>query len=220
VPLGIRLLALDLDGTLVDSAPDLTHCVGAALAALGLPQPTEDETRGWIGDGIDTLLVRALHAASGRLPDAAELARALRAFDACYDVNVFVRSRVYPGVADTLGELRARGIVLGCVTNKRYTYAKRLLALAGLDAHCRFVLGGDSCPAKKPDPAQLVAASAITGIACEAAALVGDSGHDQAAAARAGFRFIWAAYGYGMPASEPAMLRIDAFDDVLGIIDG
>ena len=127
--MGIELIALDLDGTLVDSAPDLCHCLGVALETVGLPAPSEPQTRGWVGGGIELLLRRALVHAAGppAVGDDGVLPAALAAFSACYERNLYVRSRLYEGVATALGELGARGIPLYCITNKRLEFAEGLL---------------------------------------------------------------------------------------------
>jgi phosphoglycolate phosphatase len=191
----IRLLALDLDGTLVDSAPDLAHCVGSALGSLGFVAPGTSLTRAWIGDGIETLLGRAL-AHSGAGADEVALRAALERFSACYRENLFVRSQLYPEVRETLAELEGSGLKLACVTNKRVAFADALLVAAGIRAHFGLVLGGDSLPEKKPSPAPLLAAARELEIAPENSLLVGDSHHDYESAAAAGFGFVWARYGY------------------------
>jgi phosphoglycolate phosphatase len=192
----IKLLAIDLDGTLVDSAPDLAHCVDTALAAVGLPPAGEMLTRGWVGDGIESLLARALQHSLQAAPDRAIADRAFAAFNACYERNLFNRSRVYPGVPETLNALRERGLSLCCITNKRIAFAEGLLREAELFKQFEFVLGGDSLAQKKPHPEQLRVASERTDVPAAHAALVGDSEHDYGAARRAKFAFIWAAYGY------------------------
>lgn len=214
---GLRLLAADLDGTLVDSAPDLNHCLGVALASVGLPRPTEAATRSWIGDGVEVLIQRALeHAASDGHPEPTFRA-AHSAFAACYAQNLFERSRLYPRVLETLDALASRGVRLCCVTNKRLAFANGVLERAGLADRFELVLGGDSLPRKKPSPAQLEAASERTGIAPAAAALVGDSHHDFAAARAGGWAFIWARYGYcpriDFEQGEP-LAAIDAFAEL------
>jgi phosphoglycolate phosphatase len=191
----IRLLAIDLDGTLVDSAPDLAHCVGTALGSLGYVAPGTSLTRAWIGDGIETLLRRAL-AHSGKGADDGALRTAVERFTACSRENLFVRSQLYPEVRETLAALEGRGIQLACITNKRIAFADALLVAAGIRAHFGLVLGGDSLPEKKPSPAPLLAAARELGIEPTGSALVGDSHHDYHAAAAAGFGFIWARYGY------------------------
>jgi phosphoglycolate phosphatase len=196
-----KLLAIDLDGTLVDSAPDIAHCLGAALEAIGYAPPGEARTRVWIGDGLEALLSRAIaHAGGERELMASSEARrktALAAFLACYRDNLFVRSRLYPGVVETLDALRARGLKLCCVTNKRYAFSHELLVQAGVRDYFEPLLGGDSLPEKKPSPLQLKVAAATLGVAPSAAVLVGDSHQDLRAARAAGYGFVLASYGYG-----------------------
>ena len=196
-----KLLAIDLDGTLVDSAPDIAHCLGRALEAIGYAPPGEARTRVWIGDGLETLLSRAIaHGGGEREPTASSEARhqaALAAFLDCYRDNLFVRSRLYPGVRETLDALRARGMKLCCVTNKRYAFSHELLVEAGIRDYFDPLLGGDSLPEKKPSPLQLKVAAETVGVAANAAVLVGDSHQDLRAARAAGYGFVLASYGYG-----------------------
>jgi phosphoglycolate phosphatase len=196
-----KLLAIDLDGTLVDSAPDIAHCLGAALDAIGYAPPGEARTRVWIGDGLEALLARAIaHAGGEREPTASSEARhkiALAAFLACYRDNLFVRSRLYPGVVETLDALRARGLKLCCVTNKRYAFSHELLVEAGVRDYFDPLLGGDSLAEKKPSPLPLRVAAETLGVAPSAAVLVGDSHQDLRAARAAGYGFVLASYGYG-----------------------
>jgi phosphoglycolate phosphatase len=196
-----KLLAIDLDGTLVDSAPDIAHCLGRALEAIGYVAPGEARTRVWIGDGLETLLKRAIaHAGGEREPTASSQARheaALAAFLDCYRANLFVRSRLYPGVKETLDVLRTRGLQLCCITNKRYAFSHELLVDAGIRDYFEPLLGGDSLREKKPSPLQLKVAAETVGVAPSAAVLVGDSHQDLRAARAAGYGFVLAGYGYG-----------------------
>jgi phosphoglycolate phosphatase len=222
----VRLVALDLDGTLVDSAPDIAHCLDEALESIGLPRPGEARTRAWVGDGLETLIARAIAHASG---DVAERARtvderhrsALRAFVDCYRDNLFVRSRLYPEVPATLDELSARGIRLCCVTNKRESFSEPLLRTAGIRDRFELLLGGDSLPEKKPSPLPLTVAAGRLGVHARDAVLVGDSHQDLGAAGAAGFGFVLAGYGYGRvtPADLGSAPRIERFAELLAALD-
>jgi len=190
-------VALDLDGTLVDSAPDLNHCLGDALDSVGLPRPGLAEARSWIGDGVEVLIRRGLSAAVGDAHIDPDLfSRVFAAFDHCYRDNLFRRTTVYPGVRETLEGLRAQGVVLGCITNKREAYSRALLDVSGLGASLSFVYGGDTLGVRKPDPTPLLAAARKAGIRPAASVMVGDSRNDREAARASGFAFVFAAYGY------------------------
>jgi phosphoglycolate phosphatase len=220
IPRRIRLLAIDLDGTLVDSAPDLAHCVGRALESIGRVPPGANRTRAWIGDGIETLLRRALEHA-GANGDEQALHTVLEYFSTCYRDNLFVRSRLYPEVTETLAALEGRGIKLACITNKRSVFADALLIAAGIHAHFGMVLGGDSLPEKKPSPAPLLAAARRFGVEPANAAMVGDSHHDYYAAADAGFAFVWARYGYCQqirPRTSAAITEIQSFAELRSLV--
>ena len=233
---GCRLIAVDLDGTLVDSAPDIHFCLGEALAAVGLPRPREAQTLSWIGDGVEELIRRALaDAIPGTVPesfrpdaghDPAALGTfqsAYAAFSACYADNLFDRSALYPGVAETLDTLRGRGLRVVCITNKRIAFARALLQKAAIADRFDLVFGGDSLPQKKPSPAQLEAAAARFAVAPEAAALVGDSYHDFHAAKAAGWRFVWARYGYRAAIDarpEDAIASIEGFAELEALLPG
>lgn len=208
----MKLIAIDLDGTLVDSAPDLTVAVNAALGALSLPAADESSVRDWIGDGVDVLLERALDASGG--DRARQLKPALDLFSAAYARHPFDRSRLYDGVPETLATLRARGFRLACVTNKREVFARAVLEQAGILEPFDLVIGGDTLPFKKPDPRPLLIAAQRLHAIPEESAMVGDSPHDLSAAAAAGFAFFWASYGYSKdpePMASRGFHQIDRF---------
>jgi phosphoglycolate phosphatase len=190
----IELLCFDLDGTLVDSAPDISRALGCALEAVGLPAPTEEQTRGWIGDGIEKLLSRALTDAGAS--EQHVLRTALAAFHDRYARSLFESSRLYPGVEQVLETLAADGYRLGCITNKRADYAAAMLQQAGIERRFEFVFGGDSFSEKKPHPRQLLEAAARAGKQPHNCIMIGDADTDALAAAAAGFGFIWASFGY------------------------
>ncbi len=163
--------------------------------------PGEARTRVWIGDGLETLIARAI--AHGSTQGEATLAgdarhkAALAAFLACYADNLFVRSRLYPDVLGTLDVLQQRGVRLCCITNKRYAFSHDLLIEAGIRDRFELLLGGDSLAEKKPSPLPLKTAADTLGVEPGAAALVGDSHQDLRAARAAGYGFVLASYGYG-----------------------
>jgi phosphoglycolate phosphatase len=217
----LSLVGLDLDGTLVDSAPDLSTALGRALESLSLPAPTDAETESWIGDGIESLIARAITNATGSEPSVSVMRAALQVFDAHYAESHFVRSRLYPGVIDTLMQLRRAGLRTACITNKRIAFARPMLEAAKLDIHFDLIYGGDTLARKKPYPDQLNAALTTLGIRPDAAVMVGDSPNDMDAAAAAGWHFIFAGYGYTSAMrnrdAEP-LVRIGRFTDLLRIL--
>jgi phosphoglycolate phosphatase len=175
--------------------------LGFALEAVGLPAPGEARTRAWIGDGLEVLIARAIaHGGAQGEPMLSGDARhkaALAAFLECYRDNLFVRSRLYPGVLETLDALQARDFRLCCITNKRYAFSQELLVQAGIRDRFEVLLGGDSLAEKKPSPLPLSVAAEALGVAPNAATLVGDSHQDLRAARAAGYGFVFASYGYG-----------------------
>ena len=192
-----NLVMLDLDGTLVDSVPDLGYCLDRTLEALGFPAAGEEKARQWVGSGIEGLLRRALRDACGDgSQDAALLARALAHFHALYAENTSARSRLYPGVCEGLDHLEAWDVKLACITNKSARHARRLLSDFALLPRLALVVGGDTLARRKPapDPLQHV----LRHLRCPAgkALFVGDSLHDVSAARAAGVRVVCVSYGY------------------------
>lgn len=215
----MKLLVIDLDGTLVDSAPDLMDAVNAALAAVALPLADDGRIRSWIGDGVDVLVERALAGQGG--DPVAQFAAARAAFGARYETQLFVRSTLYPAVPETLDALRDAGITLACVTNKRESYARDVLDQAGIANRFALLIGGDTLPRKKPDPLPLLHAARILDATPAQSAMVGDSYHDHDAAKAAGFAFFWASYGYcddPGPLDPPRSRRIDRFNDLATLL--
>lgn len=161
------------------------------------------------------LVRRGLAAGLGAAPTPATLATALAAFHRCYRANLLEASQLYPAVDDTLRELRGRGIVLGCITNKPQAYTEPLLEQAGIAGLLDFVFSGDTFDRKKPDPTPLLNAAEKYGVEPGDAVMVGDSSNDRNAARDAGFTFVFAAYGY---ANDPELKQagpvIETFADL------
>ncbi len=186
----MRAVVFDLDGTLIDSAPDIAAVVNRVLAAEGLAALTLDYVRGMIGDGAKQLLARAF-AARGAVAQAGHLAR----FLADYEADPVRETVLYPGIAEALAALQGEGRVLGVCTNKPIGPTLRILDTLGLTSRFAAIIGGDSTPYKKPDPRHLAAAIAAMEVA--GAIMVGDSANDMDAAAGLGQDAIFCAWGYG-----------------------
>ena len=190
------LVAFDLDGTLVDSVPDIAWCLDRTMPRFGVPPRGETLVRDWVGNGVERLIDRALTGEMDGTADPGLRHEACAAFLDLYSTHGHEHSRVYPGVREGLGALRVRGAALACITNKPHGLAVDLLARVELLGHFELVLGGDSLPRRKPDPLPLIHACARLGIAVEHSLFVGDSVSDVEAARAAGMRVACVGYGY------------------------
>jgi phosphoglycolate phosphatase len=187
-----RTLLLDLDGTLVDTVPDLASALNRLMASRGLPPFSRQETASMVGDGVTVLVGRAF-AARGQTPDAGAIAD----FSSDYGAHVAVESKPYPGVPGLLRQLVAEGWRLAVCTNKPEAAARSLLeALALMPLLCA-IGGGDSFPVRKPNPAHLLATLHASRGDATSAMMVGDHANDVAAARGAGMRSIFVTWGYG-----------------------
>lgn len=210
----IRAVVFDLDGTLVDSAPDLRVAVNRMLAEHGRRALDLDEVIGMIGDGATKLVERALAAGGG---PAGDLAAHTRRFLDLYEGNAADATRPYDGVPETLAALRGAGVVLGVCTNKPEKATLEVLRDLDLARWFTAVVGGDSLDGvRKPDPRALLAAVARLGTSPDHAVMVGDNANDVGAARAAGIPVIVRAGGYSRtPAAElGADAVIDAFADL------
>lgn len=208
-------LLLDLDGTLIDSAPDLTAALNRLMEARELAPFTLADTTAMIGDGVGRLIERAF-AARGRAMEAG----ATEAFSADYAAHSMVATRLYPGVAATLGVLRGAGWRLAVCTNKLEAPARALLEAFGLGGFFAAIGGGDSFPARKPDPAHLLATLRAAGGEAGRAVMAGDHRNDVRGAHGAGMACVFAAWGYGtaeMGAEADAVAA--RFSDLAAILD-
>jgi len=203
-----QAILFDLDGTLVDSVPDLAAAVNGVLAELGRPALDFAQVASMVGDGISALVERAL-AASG-VPDT-PLRAAVDRFLALYEADPTRLTRPYAGVPAVLDQLAASGWRLGVCTNKPEHATRTVLAGLDLERFFAVVLGGDSGPTRKPDPGPLRAALGVIGGTPGKAVMIGDHRNDVVAAQAAGMRVIFARYGYG--AATLAGLTPDAVID-------
>lgn len=210
----------DLDGTLVDSAPDLRLALERLLGEEGLPAPDLAAVRGMIGEGARVLVERAL-AAAGLAPDEARTTRLHGRFLDLYAAEPCRDTVLFAGARDALAWLRAGGTGLGLCTNKPQRPTELLLEALGLGAMFGAVLGGDALPWRKPDPRHALAALERLGAAPGAAVLVGDSRIDVATARAAGLPCVLVSFGYSdKPADQlGADAVIDRLDELPAVLD-
>jgi phosphoglycolate phosphatase len=211
-----RAYLFDLDGTLIDSAPDITGALNTALRCAGYPDVDEALTRHWVGHGSRVLLEQALthHGVPEKIADERLMAQLVRTFIDHYSAHIADSSRPYPGVVDTLRTLRSRGARLAVVTNKLTGLSQQVLAALHLDRYIEALVCGDTLPQRKPDAAP--ARHACRMLSCEVvdALFVGDSITDVETARAAGCAVVCVRDGYnhGTPADQ---LGADAVIDSL-----
>lgn len=189
-----RVILFDLDGTLIDSLPDLAAAVNRLLAEEGRPALPASEVRAMIGDGAATLVERAF-AARGGLPGP-EVEPYLKRFLADYEPRSAELTRPWPGVVEVLDDMRAAGLLLGVCTNKPTGATHEVLQALGLDGYFQAVVGGDDTPALKPSPLHVEVTLERLGAAAGEAVMVGDSLNDVLSAKAAGLPVVLLSLGY------------------------
>jgi phosphoglycolate phosphatase len=192
----VQMVLIDVDGTLVDSVPDLAYCVDEMMQQLDMPVRGEANVRNWVGNGVERLVRRALTDSLDGEPDDALFEKAYPIFLDLYADNTSKRSILYPGVKEGIAFLKTAGYKLGCVTNKAAQFTEPLLKDLGIYDNFSIVISGDTLPQKKPDPAPLLYAAEFFGVAPKEAMMLGDSVSDVKAARAAGFQIICMSYGY------------------------
>jgi len=210
----VKCVVFDLDGTLVDSVPDLTAALNRLMLSRGQDAFDDAAVTGMVGDGVKALLDRAF-AARGRVTDAGAMAE----FLADYTENAAVLTRLYPGVVETLTTLRDEGWRLAVCTNKPQAPARAILETLGLMSFFAALGGGDSFAVRKPDPGHLAATLAAAGGDPTRSVMIGDHHNDIHAAHGVGAKAIWAAWGYGRDV-EGGDAVASGFLELPGIISG
>ncbi|SDU91240.1 phosphoglycolate phosphatase [Pseudomonas sihuiensis] len=213
-----RLVMFDLDGTLIDSVPDLAEAVDRMLVELGRAPVGVEKVRDWVGNGARVLVRRALaggldHAAVGEAETEEALARFLDIYADCHHLTA-----LYPGVHELLEALSTAAVELAVVTNKPERFVAPLLEQVGLGGYFRWIIGGDTLPQQKPDPAALLQVMHLAGVDAAQALFVGDSRNDVLAARAAGVPCVAVSYGYnhGRPvAEEDPQLVVDNLAELL-----
>lgn len=209
-------LVLDLDGTLVDTLPDIRDSLNRLMAAHRLPEFPPAEVAGFIGDGVVILVERAMHARQRKATQSD-----IDALLADYAAHPAEQSRLFPGVAATLTEAHAGGWRLAVCTNKPEAPARSVLDALGIGRLFDAIGGGDSFPTRKPDPAHLLATISRAGGDPAACVMVGDHRNDVLAASGAGIPAIFAHWGYGSPdMADGAAAEAWSFGEVPGIAAG
>jgi phosphoglycolate phosphatase len=207
------LLLFDLDGTLIDSVPDLTNALNEVLRERGYAPLVSDEVKPMVGDGVPVLVTRAFAARGGSAKEAQEL---LPHYIAIYEANATRLTRPYPGVPETLAELRRRGYRTAICTNKLQRATMRVLRGLELDDLFDGVAGGDRYAVRKPDAGHLLELIREIGGSVERAAMIGDSENDAAAGHAAGLPVLLMRYGYARaaPASLGPAAVVDHFAEL------
>ncbi|OYQ11077.1 phosphoglycolate phosphatase [Pseudomonas mandelii] len=215
-----RLVMFDLDGTLIDSVPDLAAAVDEMLLKMGREPAGLESVREWVGNGAPVLVRRALaggidHSAvdDGEAEGALEIF--MEAYSESHDLTV-----VYPGVRDTLKWLHKQGVEMALITNKPERFVAPLLDQMKIGRYFRWIIGGDTLPQKKPDPAALFFVMKMANIPASQSLFVGDSRSDVLAAKAAGVKCVALSYGYnhGRPISEESPALV--IDDLRKLIPG
>ena len=195
-----QLIMYDLDGTLVDSVPDLAIAIDAMLEDMNLPKAGEGKVRLWVGNGIPALVKRALvDDIAGDQPGIINrdiFVKACDSFKHHYSIEAGLHSHLYPGVKDFLQAMADKDIKQAVVTNKSEIFTEKLLKLMEIDSFFEISLAGDSLEEKKPHPLQLLHAIEQAQASQDTALMIGDSSTDIRAARAAGVRIIALPYGY------------------------
>jgi phosphoglycolate phosphatase len=199
----IRAVAFDLDGTLVDTMPDLADAMNRTLGMLGTRALSYERIKALVGHGFEQFVHDGLAESLGTKPThPAQQSAAIALARRIYAQEVFKRSQVYPGVTQALESLAADGVLVCCITNKISVFAEPLLQQAGLASYFAFTLCADRPEDRKPSPHMLSLACSRFGIAPAQMMYVGDSGIDIAAARAAGCPVVMVTYGYGRPPAK------------------
>lgn len=190
-------VVFDLDGTLVDSVPDIAAALNAALAQVGHPSLSRGDIAGMMGHGSEALVARALVAVAGQAAGAEDVADVLSRYLVAYDAAPCVLSRLYPGAEGVLDELAGRKVKLALCTNKPEAITRSVLQQLGIARRFASVVGGRTDMPLKPAPDMLLLALSMLDVNPARAVMVGDSGADAAAAHAAGTHLVLLRHGYG-----------------------
>jgi len=217
----IKLICFDLDGTLVNSVPDLRLALNAMLDDLSLAHVNGLIVKTWVGDGIAKMVERCLLHVQGKVSTESELAAAIVVFEDYYLQFLNTESGLYPAVKSTLFSLQDKGYKIALITNKSEQFLPKLLAYFGINRCFDLLVGGDSLAKNKPDPMQVNHACEYFGVTKSQVVMVGDSCNDILAGQNAQVKTIALTYGYnyGKPIADinPDYI-INHFDELLTLL--
>jgi len=212
----IKLIILDLDGTLVDSLPDLTDATNFMRSQFGLAQLSSQEVKKLVGEGARRLVERAL---PGFDPEALE--KGLDCFTEFNFRHIADSTVFYPGVLENLALLKGRGRILAVASNKSEPLCREILRVLGADHLFAAILGAESAAERKPSPAPILHLMRLFGVNANQTAMVGDSINDIAAGKGAGVLTVGCAYGYGAPEDlRDADRIISSFGEIIPVLTG
>lgn len=194
-PIGVSAIVLDLDGTLLHSAPQLTEAANRMLRDMDYTPVSQELLSSYIGNGIGWLVKRALTGEMHATPDAALFEHAMPIFEKHY-TELLMGSKPYDGVIEGLDAMRAAGFPLGCITNKAARFTGPLLEGTGLAKYFGVVVSGDTLPEKKPHPLPVQYVAKFFRVPVEKLLMIGDSLNDTMAARAAGCPVFCVPYGY------------------------
>lgn len=207
----------DLDGTLVDSVPDLALALNAALTALAYSNVTESQVRSWVGNGSVKLVSRAL--ASKNVNNDAQIVKLHQQFLTCYQDCLCEKSTLYPGVKSLLDALMHQGKTLVLLTNKPIQFVPELLETLGIASYFSLLLGGDSLIEKKPHPLPILHILEQFNLNAQTCLMVGDSRSDILCAQQAGVDSLALMQGYHQGVDLKALKPTYICDDIVDILE-
>jgi phosphoglycolate phosphatase len=209
----LQAILFDLDGTLVDSATDITNAFNYAIKRCGAAPVSREEIEAMLGEGLSRIM-KKFEALKDMGMDVTDVRKHFREH---YLANIAVYSRPYPGVEDTLERLK--DFRKAVVSNKLEVFTQKTLRQLHLLSHFDLVLGGDSGPERKPSPQSIISALSKLGVPADQALMVGDTMYDIEAARGAGVKTVAVTYGYGSPGFETAAdFTMDQFPELVDIV--
>lgn len=212
-----KLIMIDVDGTMVDSVPDLAYCVDQTMILMGRDVWGEEKVRHWVGNGVPKLVERSISGTLEGKVNRKDFEKAYDIFLELYAQNTSVRSCLYDGVMEGLSYIKDQGYLLGCVTNKAEQFTLPILKDLGIIDNFKIVISGDTLEEKKPDPLPLIYAANFFGVRPEESIMLGDSISDVTASRAAGYNVICMSYGYNhgnnIYDSRPDLV-IDSMEDL------